>query len=260
MSDPKKLDWGDDFFQDIYYQEDFGSFFCISCRAAFHGVEHHMRTKHKQGDITKERKKSIATQGKALNVPDKPRSPSRIIAPLSWLPDPVKGYGCSLCLTSGPNAEAIKSHLMKAHIPIAKEDYGKHILPNCYFQRLGRTVPGFRVDPVLSNSPASGATFPAFYSKLSTMWQNGGIMKAAALASKTTREYDISGFMARAGWVDAIAGYSVKGLRRKVALTCAKDHHMLRLKGLTAEFFGQFKNLNDVHPLVLQELTSWQKT
>jgi hypothetical protein len=134
-----------------------------------------------------------------------------------------------------------------------------YIQKSCYFQRILINSQGFKVHPILNGSP-SDSLFPIFYANLSEKWHNGGLMKEAALASGSPEEYDSSGFLARAGWIQAISEYSQQLLRKKVALpSLSREPHLQLIKGLGAEFMAQYKDLNGVHAVLLDELTSWRK-
>jgi hypothetical protein len=221
-----------------------------------------MHTEHLKASIKKEMTDMI----QKLSPPAKLRLPKHTIAPVSWLPAPQKGAECKICPFISASIDGVRKHIERVHRShITPQTPVKDLIQaGCYYQKLyssGGHSQAFRVNHIFSTLPASGSHFPAFMENLDKKWTSGQFLKEAAQASGASEEYDITGFLAAAGWIKAVEGYSWQELRRKVALPLKdQELHLFRIKGFGQKFLSQLQNLNDVNPLILQELTSWRKS
>jgi hypothetical protein len=255
------LDWKNPHLRDFLYQKDIGVFYCASHNASLISPEHHFLTMHRGTHLKAPMRKEIRQMIDQLSPPVKLRLPNKPIAPLSWLPSPRKGVECKICFSVFASEESAKNHIWANHKSHITPDVGVTdlIQTGCYFQTSGKHAQAFRVNPTFSDLP--GSVFPKFMEDLDEKWKSGQLMKEAAQSSGTSKEYDVSGFLAAAGWVGAIEGYSLQDLRRKVALPLmTQEPHLCHIKGFGKRFLSQIQDLNDVHPVLPQELTSWRKS
>jgi hypothetical protein len=225
---------------------------------------HHFQKKHNE-HLKAPIRKEMADMIQKLSPPAKLRLPKRTIDPVSWLPAPRKGAECKICQFISASKDGVRQHIKRVHKShITPQTPVKDLIQEdgCYYQRLypsGDGSQAFRVNPIFSTSP--GSHFHAFMENLDKKWTSGEFLKEAAQAAGASEEYDITGFLAAAGWIKAVEGYSWQELQRKVALPLKdQELHLFRIKGFGQKFLSQLQNLNDVDPLILQELTSWRKS
>jgi hypothetical protein len=116
----------------------------------------------------------------------------------------------------------------------------------------------FKVDPVLRGSTADG-DFAQFYNSLPDKWRNRKLAAYISTLDGKEGEFDLPPFLAKAGWVNAVKGCSIADIRAKVSAPKeAEKRYLHSIPGLGKEFLNSIKDLNHVHPIILEGLTKWR--
>jgi hypothetical protein len=188
------------------------------------------------------------------------KPPSGRIAPIPWLAKETTGMACTLCTYCSKNEPAMARHWQTDHQGRRDGRNLKDICRAVSMQRFftnGLSSKYFEVQPVLRGSSEDGA-FTRFYNSLPDSWRNGDFTSQSTLDGKPG-EFDLPPFLAKTGWVAALRGCSIANLRAKVSASKpAEKPYLHSISGLGKEFLTSIKDLNHVHPIILEGLTKWR--
>jgi hypothetical protein len=251
--------------RDVGYQPELKILACISCGVALRrshvykhitGPAHNLKATRKKVEITLNNSRlEIIPDDQEVNPP-----PGRI-APIPWLQKEQIGKGCIQCNYCCENITSMGKHWQIAHPGERNGRKIDQLWRNASMQRffsnnLSSTY--FKVDPVLHGSTTDG-DFAQFYNSLPDKWRNEQLAAYISTLDGKEGEFDLPPFLAKAGWVNAVKGCSIADLRAKVSPPKgAEKQYLHSIRGLGMEFLKSIKDLNHVHPIILEGLTKWR--
>jgi hypothetical protein len=99
-----------------------------------------------------------------------------------------------------------------------------------------------------------------WHNSLPAKWKDGDFISATSQWEKVPEEFDLPPFLAKTGWMDATQGYGITHLHDITRFPQKDDETCLReIRGLGGKYLSSLKNLNQVHPNLLERLTNWRK-
>lgn len=245
-----------------------GAFICISgCRYAVrpNDILGHYRTHLKSlgsGNVVikGEVKAHIMNVIDATDLLEDHRSvalPERVIAPFPFLKLYTDAYHCRYCSYCGTSLRTLRKH-SGAHPEHSHKSVERRITKGC----VQKFFPGFigsayfKVDPILAEVEHN-SDFDIFFSSARATDHAQSQMDPSPGATGS-EPWDMSPFLAKAGWSQAIQGYSLRGMRRRVEQLHKDEPSWLRkLRALGCDYLGAL-NEQGVHPAHLKRLNHWK--
>jgi hypothetical protein len=200
--------------------------------------------------------------------------PQRIIAPFPFLklyPDDIEadnkealGWHCSYCSFCALSREHAMNHIRVKHTEKSKMDAISIRLKQGRMQRFFPTCRGssyFKVDPLLCGVK-EGSDFDCFFSSIQHNKDANKASKPVAPTAVVAADWDMSPFLAKAGWLGHIQGYSRKLMRERVMPLGRDEAPFLRTLPLLAinylNSITQAEIDGSVSPIALQKLNNWK--
>ncbi|KAG1886871.1 uncharacterized protein F5891DRAFT_988734 [Suillus fuscotomentosus] len=183
--------------------------------------------------------------------------PKRVLPPLPWLLEPVRGFQCRHCPYVAGTFDSVGDHGKKTH--------PRHELGPCiskqdqpvFAQRLFSKNQYFVVHMMLQNV-GPDHLFAKFYSTLSARYINGAFVTGDLSDTSDVAEH--SPFLTNTGWAEATKGYSLATLRDlSVSKVVKQDIDCIaRIKGIGAKYLSMISSASEIDHALLDELTSWR--
>jgi hypothetical protein len=246
----------------IHYQPLLKMLVCLDCHVGVQSNHAYGHLKNKHGiKISKKRVNEIVSSHNLTIANDASISLRKgPVATIPWLCRPVPGLQCSSCDYCCEKIDTLRKHLSLDHQfeptgPVTKLPHRNVFMQQLFSKGLGSKF--FRVEPKLVNGPPNGV-FSRFYCSLDPVWQSGDFLSAISTEDIGSGQ-DLNQFLRKTGWVNAMSGYSMAKLRRKILHPGESDPvYFRRIPGLGKKLLLTLTDLNHVPHDVLEGLTSWR--
>jgi hypothetical protein len=239
-------------------------------------IRGHLKTHFKYRNLPSKTLIDDALEGLQLIRDDEAvELPQRIVAPFPFLklyPDDVEtdkdaqGWHCSYCHFCTLSRQHALNHVREKHPEPSATKSISHHLKQGHMQRFFHQCHGssyFRVDPLLCGVK-EGSDFDMLFSSIQRKEDAKNISKPVSSASAAVDEadWDMSPFLAKAGWLTQIRGYSTKLMRERVSLLRKDEASFFRiLPSLAIDYLKsvtQAEINSSVSPIALQKLNNWK--
>ncbi|KAH7920458.1 hypothetical protein BV22DRAFT_1181093 [Leucogyrophana mollusca] len=251
----------------IFYQKDLRLLVCSKCDLAVFPdhLAGHLRDNAKHKHSPRPSKASVQAALARVTEPllptrGDPDMPRRRIPPLPWLQDPVPGYKCRHCCYCSASTKTTRRHSQTNHPHQSHTDaYDTQVWVQALFSKgRGKGSMYFQVFPPLQNCDPDGL-YSRFLQRLDLAFQEGTLFKDSG-SSTSIKADDYAPFVTRAGWADAIQGYSTLAIRQSVSRAIRKSDPAFfgRVIGMGAKYLLSMDSTKEIQPLLLESLTRWR--
>jgi len=187
--------------------------------------------------------------------------PTTPVAPFSYLKPCPDGFHCAYCSFACPSRRTMYDHCL-THPEARHQPVDVRFKPG-HVQRFFTSGTGssyFKVDPLLLGVE-KGSDFDIFYSMVQEETRQKSVQNVPANTTEGA-DWDLSPFLARAGWVRQMQGYSKRGMMRRVGpLRKNEDQCLKRLPQVVRKYLTSITDqdmVGRVHPANLNKLNNWK--